>query len=54
MYLYRKQVAVRIQRDLAEFKLKVNMGLGSFFGDHQVQGMLIYLSAMLAALLTLT
>ena len=39
MYMYRKQVAVRIQKDLSEFQLKVNMGLGGFFGDHQVHGM---------------
>ena len=32
MYMYRKQVAVRIQKDLSEFQLKVNMGLGGFFG----------------------
>ena len=33
---------MRIQRDLGEFKLKVNMGLGSFFGDHQVHSKFIY------------
>ena len=44
---------MRIQRNLGEFKLKINMGLGSFFGDHQVHGMFIRMSAMLAALLTL-
>ena len=37
-YLYRKQVAVRIQKDLSDFKLKINMGLGGFFGDQQVHG----------------
>ena len=30
---------MRIQRDLGEFKLKINMGLGAFFGDQQVHGM---------------
>ena len=39
--MFRKQVAVRIQRDLGDFKLKINMGLGGFYGDQQVHGMYI-------------
>ena len=40
-FVYRKHVAVRIQRDLGDFKLKINMGLGAFFGDQQVHGMYV-------------
>ena len=38
LMLFRKQVSLRIQKDLGEFQLKINMGLGSLFGDQQVHG----------------
>ena len=41
--MHRKHIAVRIQRDLGEFKLKVNMGLGAFFGDQQVHGTYVHI-----------